>query len=169
MIGPSRQNRHGPVNLLREHDPCQGMGPGLWPEGQPPVGAGEQVGVQAICATYDQDQSADTLIPKPTQFSGKGPGGICGSPLIADDDMAPRKVGTQDVCFRGLAGFAGLNLDHVHRAKTKRTASCCGALDIGLDQVDLGRPGQPTHREDGQFQLKAICAEASTDQIFSIL
>ena len=83
--------------------------------------------------------------------------------------MGAGKMGAQDVCLCGLAGLAGFNFDNLNRAKSKGAASGCGAVDIGFHQIELRGPRQPPHSKNCQLQLKAMCAEASTDQIFSIL
>jgi len=73
MVGAPRQDGDGAIDLLGQHGPDQGMGPGLRPKRHASLGLRHQGRIEAIGPADHQDKPPSSVIPQPGDFLGEGP------------------------------------------------------------------------------------------------
>jgi hypothetical protein len=169
MVRAAGQDGHRPVDLLGEHGADQGVRPGLHAEGEGLVGAGQDVGREAVGAADCQHDLAHAIVAQAGEAGGEGAGGMRLAVLVATDDVSVFQVLQQELALGGLAGLAAFQLDNLDRAETERTPGGGGALGIVPRQFGLGRAAQAADDEEGELQFATDRAGGSTDQIFSML
>ena len=111
MVGASGQDRHGPVDLLGQHGADQGVGPGLHAECQGLVGAGQDLGRQAVGAADPQHQPAHPVVAQARDSGGEGAGGMRLAVLVATDDVGVFQMVEQQLALGGLAGLFAFEFD----------------------------------------------------------
>ena len=88
MVGSSGQEGYGPVDLFSQHDPGQGVRPGLGPEGQDILGARPEVRVETVGPADQKDQPPHTVVSQSPDLGGKVPGAASPPPFVAGDDAS---------------------------------------------------------------------------------
>jgi hypothetical protein len=122
MIGRSRQDRHGAVDLLGEHGAGQGVGPGLDAEGQGLVGPGEDFRRKAVGPADHEHDPPCAAVAQARDAVGERARGVRLAVLVAGDDVAVLELFEDELALGGLAGFPALQLDDLDRTETERTA-----------------------------------------------
>jgi len=169
MIRAAGQDGDGAIDLLGQHHPRQGVGPGLGTKGEGLVHGLQEIGVETVGAADNQDQPADAVIPQGRNPAGEGAAGPDLAMLIAGDDMGVFQMGRQNLGLGGLARLSGLNLDHLDGTQAQGATGSGGALDIVGGQGGLRGPSQSSDSQQRYLQLAALMWLESTDQIFSML
>ncbi len=173
MIRGSRQKRRGPIDLLSEHGPDQGVRPGLRTKGQPTVGARPQGLVETIGAPHHEHYAPRAVIAQTRQSLGQASGRERLAAFIAGHDIVGGlETISQGRSFAGLAGFSTFDLDELHRPQAKASPDRGGAVNPFRRQSAFeGRAQAPDAQQrnpKAQFAPTPRWPE-STDQIFSIL
>jgi hypothetical protein len=145
------------------------VGPGLHAEGQGLVGAGEDVGRQAVGAADDQHQPAHAVVAQARDAGGEGAGGMRLAVLVAGDDVGVLQMVEQQLAFGGLAGLPAFEFDDLDGAQAQGAAGGGGALGIVAGELGFSRAAEPADNQECEFQFATDRAGGSTDQIFSML
>jgi len=87
MIGAAGQDGDRAIDLLGQHRPHQGVGPGLNPKGQTLAGDGQDRSVQAVGPADDQGQATHAVVAQLGDAPGEGAGGQGLAMFIAGDQM----------------------------------------------------------------------------------
>ena len=169
MVGRSRQDGHGAVDLFGQHHADEGVGPGLDAEGEGLVGSGEHLGGQAVGAADHQHELPDAVVAKARDPGGEGARRMRLAVLVASDDVCVLQVLQEEFALGGLAGLSAFQLDDLDRPEPERASRGGGALGIVAGELGLGRAAQTADDEEGELQFATERAGGSTDQIFSML
>ncbi len=134
MIGRSGQDGHGAIQLLGQHGPRQGVGPGLGAEGEGRGGGGADALVQPVGAADGEDQPPLAAVPEGGDVIGEGAAGEGLAALVAGDQAGTGRCGR----FMGLKLRSSGSHDDTKGTRTVPMIAAIGAKTIN-SVIAVGR------------------------------
>jgi len=117
MIGRAGENGHGAIDLLRQHGPHEGVGPGLHAERQLFPRGVQDAGREPVRSADDQHKPPLAPVAQLGDAVGKGAGGVGRPVLVAGDKVGALGQGGEDRVRLGvLAGLLRFDFQDVDRS-----------------------------------------------------